>query len=81
MFVTRFDSQYHLWQTTDAAEPYDVNFTLSVVARSGNAGGRCNETGAHLRDVEPGKIFFKDVPFDQEIKKVSPAHVLEHLSI
>lgn len=81
VFVTRFDSQDHLWQTMDAAEPYAVNLALCGVARLGDAGGECNETGANLGDIEAGEIFFKDVPFDQQVQKVSSTHILEHLSI
>ena len=81
VFVTRFDSQDHLWQTTDAAMRRAADSILSAVAGSGNAGGQYNGSEAHLGDIEPGKIFLKDVPFDQQIEKVSSTHVLKHLSI
>lgn len=67
VFVTRFDSQDHLWQTTDAAMRCAVNSALNAVSRSGNAGGQNNGIEAHLGDIEPGKIFLKDVLFDQQI--------------
>ena len=81
VLVTRFDSQDHLWQTTDGAMRCAANLVLSTVDGSGNAGGEYNGIEAHLGDVKPGKIFLKDVSFDQQIKKVSSTHVLEHLSI
>ena len=35
---------------------------------------------ADLCDVEPREVLFKDVPFYQEIEKISSAHVFQDLS-
>ena len=36
--------------------------------------------GSNLSHIEPCEVLFKDIPFYQEVKKVSAAHIFEYLS-
>ena len=38
------------------------------------------EMDSDLCDIKPGKIFFKDVSFYQEVEEIATTHVLQYLS-